>query len=789
MDEEFKIKLNADTREASGSIKRLQRQIEKLEDIAEQGETKRNGFLTKKQVNLSKKMLEEIEKNYEKHYRNLERVEAEYYKKKESLQRRVDNYDNKYKVATGGNEWGDKAHDVVQNFYKGKLGESKKELADFSELEKQIGGLKQALTSIEDRREYALRQEQRIGNLYQETSPQLANGALGMMAGAGMVTNMGSYFGYARSGVMNLRQQEMYASGITQKLGLYQGETHDSKLRDNTADVGLENHFGVTDTLYLQGKMIRGNYTNDQSLEEDTRSAQEFGRAYAVNPLELATSATMMQRMGSLEEGDMRRFANMIGGVISKTGMRGREEEMVRATNSLAHSVSTGLVELSEKQRVALAGFQTSLGMELPSMKGQRGAGMLANMDQAIKHGDSAFDLMMGKGTEFVGLEGMWQMQLEKAKGLTPENVQRILKNTRRLTGGNEDHMKLALTEKLGMSADEVENIFSSGLASQWEKGDLPTEQELIDAGALDTADQIFHREDSATDEIARQKAIAEDYKATHNKAVEEATKTLGGWWADLPEPIKHMLLPATAAGGSFGGSLVIKSLLDNSKKLTGRTIGKQKPGMPLPNLGPKGTGGAWKSILGGANKILGPVGTLAAAETATQAGDSLGEWFFGYEEGDRKRKRGLFNNPFSSPYTDESYTESKDWVGKRLWDSLMSDNEDEQNISVNTDSSVQTENMRVNVLNVQDRSLQDLIKTVYNKDDETKYSSRSEVLNIPKNRSIDHHVTITIGGKVEGMSKENESEIKDSIKDYFRNNTLFNTPHGYNLSRETVRN
>ena len=496
---DVKIKLSADTKEAVRSIRDLERQVDKLGDLADQGQRRQQGFLSPRQVDMYKRILSEIEKTKSTHQKNLERMEDEYGKRREGkeaqqlkkLEQDLKKRQDMLKRAEGGNKWGDTASPIIQEFHRSKLDEAKTNLKTYQQsdeyrknnsevtrLEAEIKVMKSTVQSMQSESNRGAIHSDRISEMHQMDANQrrYMNGMAGMVGASGALHSLTGYVGYTLDGMDMLRQQEASANPVALNTRAYEGETVDDQHRTAIRKLGAENGYNASDTANLQRNIIAGGTTGDvEALNKDTDAVQKFSRSYSVEANSMATGGAMLQRMGTLEEGEQRRFADLLAGAISKGNMGGREEEMLRATTALAESVSNGQSSFSNEQLQNVMGLQVALGNAVPELSGERGASLLSNMDSAIKGGGNELDLLMGKGVEFTGLKGMEELQTLKEQGLSnPENLQRVLKGADRMFGGNETMTKFALKEQLGLNLNEYNAMKESGLLDQLRKTLIP---------------------------------------------------------------------------------------------------------------------------------------------------------------------------------------------------------------------------------------------------------------------------------------------------------------------------
>lgn len=624
-EQDIKINLKADINEATRNLRDLSRQVNKLGDLGEQGERRQRGFLSPKQVQMYRKIMSEIERTHQSSLRRMADAEEKYnqrherseFKKHKQLEDTLKRRQEAVRRAEGGNKWGDVASPSVQEFHRHKLNDAEQQLKSFQNSAQYKGAVKDTTTleaelkllreTVKDLTSETERANQHANTINQLTQqdPQLrrnVTGAVGTMLGAGAVTSMGAYAGYSLAGVDLLRDQEYSSARITQKLGTLGYNKADTIHRDSTQLVGQANQYSMADTLALQSVMAKGGITDAEKLNKDTQSIQGFGRAYAVDPNALAGTGSMLRQMGAVEEGDMQRLADLIGGAVSKNSMGGREEEMIRATTALASSVGQGMDRMSGQQVGNLVGLQTQVG-QVESLRGERGSALLTNMDNAIKGGDSNFDLLMGKGVEFQGLEGMRELGYLKEQGISnPENLQRILQNSERMFGDATGSMtEMALAEQGMLSQHEFRALKDAGILDKWKNGEFASANELEKAGATDMADQIRQWQGTESKDWQRNEAENTNIKSDHGKFLEDTLTGANSAWNSLPDWAQHTALPLAGLAGSFGLGFGAKKLIGKGyDAMTRRGNG---------NIG--GSGGIRNAVAGASGRLGGAVSGL----------------------------------------------------------------------------------------------------------------------------------------------------------------------------------
>lgn len=616
----------ANTREAQQSYGDIRGKVRKLSGLADTGQNDQGGFLSPKQVTLYRRLMREIEQIYQSHYQKLTQMEQQYQqniqqkhgKSLDGLRQEVQRRQQLYNNANGGNRWGNVASQGVRDFHQRKLNEAVSNLGDAQNTDRELDGLRTAVRNLEQQRQNASTPSGTIDNL-QVRNPNMGHhvrrATTNILFGMGILHGEHALMDYANPDL--IRQQERLANGVSQKLPEYNGiDSADANFRDRMRDVGLTNNYGTLETGVTANTLAQGGLANGKRELADLYQAQRFGRGYGQNPNEISGDFATLRTMGAMNEGDMGRFADLIGGAVSKNNMRGREAEMLQATMSLIQNVSQGLPSMSNQGAGNIVSMQTALGQAVPSLKGDRGAQVLSNWDAAIKGGDTGFDLIMGRGTnpQFTGLQGSYQLGLMKEQGLSnPKTAQMFFQGLDRMFGNgpNSNAMKAMAYKQEGFGTmTEYNALKKSGFINMIEQGKMPSPDQLRKAGAKDLATQVENYNKSQTSQVDYQNSQKENQRADYQKPFDQIGKFMNQTWFKLPEAVRTPLLTAGFLGG---GQLMYKGMSSLASRLFSPTVGNFI----------RGSGsGLLSTARSGATSLLERAGPLAldGLEMATKA-------------------------------------------------------------------------------------------------------------------------------------------------------------------------
>lgn len=610
------VKVSADIREALRSMSQLERQVDKLGDLADQGQHRQGGFLSTKQVQLFRDISKEMQKSYndqQSKYADMQKSYADRIKKAMDDQVK---YQKALERVQGGNKWGDVSSPAIIDFHQRKLAEAQRATSLIDEGpggKSDLARMENVIKQLGDELERSKDSMSRINGLH-ELNPRTRHQIQGLANGAitvGGITSIRSLMNYMGDGKDLIRDREGVARLIAQK-GRYDG-TDNENIRD-IEQTGLKNGYNSEQTMLTQASVIQGGTADRNKALADVGASQSFGREYSVDPTELASSFGILRKMGTMQEGDMQRFANLIGGAIEANSMNGREEELLRSTTMLMGTVSQGMTKLSESGVGNVMSLQASLGEAIPSLKGEAGAQLLGGIDTAIKAQDPNGDILLGKGSKFTGIQGYYDLEMQKAEGLTnPDNLKTLLSNIQNNFVGR-DYQQIVLRDWVNnrggnMSLPQSKAFMESGLWDQVASGKMSlTQDQLSKYGLAEQAERQKLYESSETS--TRQANTAEQEIRQRN--VSDEYEGISTWIMDKFNQLPDAAQKGTVIGGGVLGGLGGIFLGNKLRKGLGSLLmGGYK--------GVTGTiGGQGGNIL---TRLLGGAGATAAAETLGGAG------------------------------------------------------------------------------------------------------------------------------------------------------------------------
>lgn len=594
----------------SKSLEEMEKKIAKLNNVASQGAGKQKGFLSQAQVRMVMEMLDEIEDAYEEHYSNLERLQEEYNSKVQKMHEEILKSQELLTYAEGG---ADGSGDRLPEHEIERRRERRDTLIEEMERFKQdsqpdLEAIKGSIERLEQNKQlsHTIYNED-IGKLHEQNNLQgyMNSAAYSAIQASGMITSISSLIGFVSNGYNNLTQQQWGASDLGQKLEFYEGD--DRGLRKDLTKVGRETGYDTNSTIQTGMTLSRGGVSDKEGFEQDIKTAQQVGRAFSIDPNQMADMGALMKQLNALEDGQMQRLANLIGNSVNKNGMKGREEEQLRSTQKLIESVTSNLNEVDFSQVQGLVGLQDLLAQSSAKLKGEGGAQLLQNIDSSIKNGGSINDILLGYGTDprYQGIAGRAQLEYDKEKGISdPENLKRILSNAEKWSGTPE-YAALMLKDQYNISLHDQQALHNSGAWQKIVNGEVLNEDilnQMDELGNKELTDSLKKYNESFTSTTRQNKVDKQNlgtYMAQPIQGVWEGAKDI---FYSQPQFLQGL---ETTALGLTGATVVGKGIPKAVNKLA-----KYAPDI-IKKYGSRGGGGTGGStgiiddLVTGANNIV----------------------------------------------------------------------------------------------------------------------------------------------------------------------------------------
>lgn len=295
-----------------------------------------------------------------------------------------------------------------------------------------------------------------------ERAPSIAMATIGSVAGA-----VGGL--YAKGATANAQMREPSIS-----LGQRTGNSDFRALRKSAQEMGLEKQLGYKggDMLQFQEDALSNiGFTNQEDLAGSMKALAEGSRAVPVDNQTLSDFMNSQMRSGAIDGKDqIKNIQEGFLGAIQKSGMAGREKEQLEALKTLSEQSFTGRNGSNEelKQQMAMLTMLNQTGSR--AVQGEQGAQLMSSISAGIQGSvyNNKASLLLGKGTQFQGLSGMYDLKAMQEQGATAENMSKLIGSVQKSVPGSEKGQKYAfgamLHENFGTDAknDQIDAIWDA---------------------------------------------------------------------------------------------------------------------------------------------------------------------------------------------------------------------------------------------------------------------------------------------------------------------------------------
>lgn len=275
----------------------------------------------------------------------------------------------------------------------------------------------------------------------------------------------------------------LYAKGATANAGMRDstislgqrtGNGDFRAIRKEAQTMGIEKQLGYkgADMLQFQEDALSNiGFTNKEDLTSNTRALAEGSRAVPVDSETLSGFMNDQMRRGAVSGKDqIKAIQEGFLGAIQKSGMVGREKEQLNALKTLSDQSFSGRNGSNEelKQQMAMLTLLNKTGSR--AVQGEQGAELMTSLSAGIQGSvwNNKASLLLGKGSQYQGLSGMYDLAGKQEEGATPENLQKIIGSVQKAVPNDEKGqkyvLKSAMHELFGTNAtnDQVDGIMKA---------------------------------------------------------------------------------------------------------------------------------------------------------------------------------------------------------------------------------------------------------------------------------------------------------------------------------------
>lgn len=275
----------------------------------------------------------------------------------------------------------------------------------------------------------------------------------------------------------------LYAKGATANAGMRDstislgqrtGNGDFRAIRKEAQTMGVEKQLGYkgADMLQFQEDALSNiGFTNKEDLTSNTRALAEGSRAVPVDSETLSGFMNDQMRRGAVSGKDqIKAIQEGFLGAIQKSGMVGREKEQLNALKTLSDQSFSGRNGSNEelKQQMAMLTLLNKTGSR--AVQGEQGAELMTSLSAGIQGSvwNNKASLLLGKGSQYQGLSGMYDLAGKQEEGATPENLQKIIGSVQKAVPNDEKGqkyvLKSAMHELFGTNAtnDQLDAIMKA---------------------------------------------------------------------------------------------------------------------------------------------------------------------------------------------------------------------------------------------------------------------------------------------------------------------------------------
>ena len=578
-------------------------------------------------------------------YNNFKRLKGELGRADEYEQLRVNNTEalgslRKRRRAIG-NEFGNLGEQMqggkmTDNEYRNRISALKQER---KEIDAEIKARQSLNATIKNNAE-TFKQGQSVVNDPSITKEPSANSLAGILksrAFAISVASLGAGVGAIGSIYNKGKGIEQGIRSDAIQIGQQVGTSDYRGYKRQIASIGMQSSTGYTpeQMMDMAGTVLGGQGNLGQQATLDTTEAlAKATRSVAVDSGSLQSFIQSSMKNGSVSGADgVTAISKSIAGAISAGGMGGRDDEVLKALQEIADNTFAGRNGSSSEMNNVIAMNTMLNATGDKAVQGDAGAKLQADLSSGIRNlgQDNPLSLWLGKGTQYQGLGGMWNMQKMQEKGLTANSLNSLVKGSSMYGSEGSDAQKMALYSAIknglgvDVTTDQVDSLMKVYKKTSGDPEAVQKEINKITKAGKSTTDK---NSSTYSESAEGSKNLAEAVKAVKaleiadNKLTTAIDKLIGkmsGLNAMVYAGGAGLLAGGTMLGGSVlsaGASSLIKSGKASS------VLGKFKDSSLGQSVGSTISKGTSKgsSVL---SKLFGSSDDIAKA--ATEAGSGLG--------------------------------------------------------------------------------------------------------------------------------------------------------------------
>jgi len=460
--------------------------------------------------------------------------------------------------------------------------------------------------------------------------------AIALAIGGAIAATVGKLYSEGGNHSKAMRPDEMYVGQQTGAVGANWRPNRTAVMRS-----GLGKQLGFTgqEMMEFQSNYLSANgYHGAADMKAATTGQATFARATGLGSDEVKDFFSTAYRSGGIEGNQTKQFQNAFLGAMKQSGAVGREKDQLKALNGILTSMSTNRT-VTNQEMMRTIGLQSTISATgVSSLQGTKGGALMEQLDTGIREGfnDPQMRVLFGQGTKYQGMAGRAQLRKQMEKGISdPENLQTLIEASKAQVpnGTQEEQAEVlaTLASRMGvnMSSQQAGGLLGMDPKSLTKESIDKVMKDGLKEGSIESAKREKAYEGSkASIDNASEAATAKQATELNDMGskLREANAALGGLPAPLYTAIAAVVAFTAAVAGSaamFGGASLLKR--GASRKFGGRGRGSGGGGVGGGAAGAAATGAGAAGVAGAAGTAAATGAGTAAGAAATGAGAAAG--------------------------------------------------------------------------------------------------------------------------------------------------------------------
>ncbi|AOZ62351.1 tail lysin 1 [Bacillus phage SBP8a] len=462
--------------------------------------------------------------------------------------------------------------------------------------------------------------------------------AIALAIGGAITATIGKLYSDGGNHSKAMRPDETYVGQQTGAVG-----ANWRPYRTQTMRSGLGKHLGFTgqEMMEFQSNYLSANgYHGAEDMKAATTGQATFARATGLGADDVKDFFNTAYRSGGIEGNQTKQFQNAFLGAMKQSGAVGREKDQLKALNGILTSMSQNRT-VTNQEMMRTMGLQSTISATgVSSLQGTKGGALMEQLDTGIREGfnDPQMRVLFGQGTKYQGMKGRAQLRKQMEKGISdPDNLSTLIEAAKAQapSGDKEEQAEVlaTLASKMGvnMSSQQAGGLLGMDPKSLTKENIDKVMKDGLKEGSIESAKRDKAYSDSkASVDNASEAATAKQSTELNDMGskLREANVALGGLPAPMYAAIAAVVAFTAAVAGSaamFGGASLLKR--GAASRYGGRGRGGRGGGGGGGGVGAAATGAGAVGAAGAAAEVGAGVaaGGAAAGAAGTAAGAAAG--------------------------------------------------------------------------------------------------------------------------------------------------------------------